>query len=570
MAIRVRRGNKIDFDPNKLLSGEPSAPLDSKELFIAFGPGDVKKIATYEDMVTNIENATTEIIADFTSGANASANVIDGVLDGINHLIDDVSSKYYKMGSANGELYLEEIAPDPTPPVSETILDDVGGLRGRIDGIDLQLDIVENKSAIDVYSYGDETTIDWKNAIALAATAAANNGVNAIKFRKGIFRTSEDLPEDVHVFGAGMGETYIDFDITSGNAIRLKRYNVRPIKIYDLTLRNLNPTNDVGGIYVSNDDIYWGTGADVRNVELINFKTFAIKLRGAYNAIFDHVTTYNDPINGLYINTILDIGGIDTSSFSNQIMFNQCVFHRGHIAYKNNRGSGITFNICTFEDLDLLGNIESIDVSPWTFFIGCHLEKVRKVFVNAKMDEVTLLPILPLTNHASMGFIKMQDCLPIAFVPEYAFDSTVEPINYKYFTYDKGLSFDVSGTFTPECSATLVSGTFSYTFRVGNYRRLGDRIDFDIKIVVGTMTGAEGRLQITGLPFVSNGEYFVSVTSSGLTWNGTMPIGIVQHDTNTVNIYGSSSNEIFNSADASTFGAGDIIYVYGNYKTYSN
>lgn len=68
MAIQSRRGNYADFDPAKMVAGEwavvrngdPSAE-DGKAVYMAFGPDDVKRMATYNDMQENIENATEEI-----------------------------------------------------------------------------------------------------------------------------------------------------------------------------------------------------------------------------------------------------------------------------------------------------------------------------------------------------------------------------------------------------------------------------------------------------------------------------------------------------------------------------
>jgi hypothetical protein len=175
MAIRVRRGLKADFDPNKLLPGEPSSPLDSKELFIAFAPGDVKKIATYEDMVSNIEEANTEIIADLTSGANAVANVVEGILDGYNTMVDDTTGTPYTVKVDNGAIYLEEADPDPTPPVSETILDDIADLQtGKFDKANIvQTDTVNDVSKVAssavVYAHGVEIdTIN--NSLAVVGT----------------------------------------------------------------------------------------------------------------------------------------------------------------------------------------------------------------------------------------------------------------------------------------------------------------------------------------------------------------------------------------------------------------
>ena len=118
MAIQVRRGLKKDFDPYKLLEGEPAAPTDTKELFVAFAPGDVKKIATYEDMVDNIRDANQEIIEELTAGANAAANICERVLDGNNTFVDPNTGKYYVLKIVDGKPEFEEVPPNPNPPKS--------------------------------------------------------------------------------------------------------------------------------------------------------------------------------------------------------------------------------------------------------------------------------------------------------------------------------------------------------------------------------------------------------------------------------------------------------------------
>lgn len=73
MAIQNRRGQYADFDPSKavagelltVLNGDPKAK-DGKAVYMAFASGDVKRLATYEDMLDNIENASEEIAEQIT------------------------------------------------------------------------------------------------------------------------------------------------------------------------------------------------------------------------------------------------------------------------------------------------------------------------------------------------------------------------------------------------------------------------------------------------------------------------------------------------------------------------
>lgn len=84
MAIRVRRGLKQDFDPNKLLSGELATPLDTRELYAAFAPGDVQKIATYENVQSMVTDATEEVVETLTVGVNAATESAQTATQGAN------------------------------------------------------------------------------------------------------------------------------------------------------------------------------------------------------------------------------------------------------------------------------------------------------------------------------------------------------------------------------------------------------------------------------------------------------------------------------------------------------
>lgn len=68
MAIVMRQGEYEDFIPSKMLPGEWAVVLaddpivpDGKSVFIAFAAGDVKRMATYEDMKDLIGEATDDI-----------------------------------------------------------------------------------------------------------------------------------------------------------------------------------------------------------------------------------------------------------------------------------------------------------------------------------------------------------------------------------------------------------------------------------------------------------------------------------------------------------------------------
>ena len=78
MAIVMRQGDYGDFVPAKMRPGEWAVVLaddpivpDGKSVFIAFAAGNVKRMATYEDMVDQFGDMTDDIIKQLTTNVNA-------------------------------------------------------------------------------------------------------------------------------------------------------------------------------------------------------------------------------------------------------------------------------------------------------------------------------------------------------------------------------------------------------------------------------------------------------------------------------------------------------------------
>ena len=84
MAIQNRRGIYQDFDPEKLLPGEWAVVVggdekstDGTSVYMCMGVGNVKRMATYEDMTSNLNQALAEVRAQMVNditAAIASAN----------------------------------------------------------------------------------------------------------------------------------------------------------------------------------------------------------------------------------------------------------------------------------------------------------------------------------------------------------------------------------------------------------------------------------------------------------------------------------------------------------------
>lgn len=89
MAIQMRRGAYVNFNPAKLMPGEwavvvsgDSGAKDGKAAYICFAAGDVKRVATYEDMVDNVHDAVDQnngaIIKEITDAADKASQQASG------------------------------------------------------------------------------------------------------------------------------------------------------------------------------------------------------------------------------------------------------------------------------------------------------------------------------------------------------------------------------------------------------------------------------------------------------------------------------------------------------------
>lgn len=78
MAIQVRRGNEVDFDPSRMLPGEWAVSLDSKYVRMCFSPGVCLRMATYEAFEADMEQIT-GILAEAKTVEEAIQKIYDNV-----------------------------------------------------------------------------------------------------------------------------------------------------------------------------------------------------------------------------------------------------------------------------------------------------------------------------------------------------------------------------------------------------------------------------------------------------------------------------------------------------------
>lgn len=89
MAIQVRRGQKADFDPTKMLPGEWAVSIDSDTnnqiVWMCFSAGIVKRMGTWEDFKRQISEATDDIREEYLAEFQA-------ILDQIEELAEQTSA----------------------------------------------------------------------------------------------------------------------------------------------------------------------------------------------------------------------------------------------------------------------------------------------------------------------------------------------------------------------------------------------------------------------------------------------------------------------------------------------
>lgn len=105
MAIRMRRGQKADFDPTKMLPGEWAVAIDSNTdnqiVWMCFAAGVVKRMGTYEDFKAMIREATKDIRDEYITEFNQILNRIDNLAattqantDMVVKISNDITNKY--------------------------------------------------------------------------------------------------------------------------------------------------------------------------------------------------------------------------------------------------------------------------------------------------------------------------------------------------------------------------------------------------------------------------------------------------------------------------------------------
>lgn len=170
MAIQNRRGSYQDFDPTKMVEGEfafvlsdDPAGSNGQSVYASFKNGSAKRMATYEDMQSNIDSATSEIQQTLTDGVDDAIADAQTAVSGMRTDIDNAI--------ANASSSVSDLEGDVASAISQAQTD--------ISTIQTDYQSLKSNNANQLYTMQNtvNTAIDDLQGTANTATAAANYAV---------------------------------------------------------------------------------------------------------------------------------------------------------------------------------------------------------------------------------------------------------------------------------------------------------------------------------------------------------------------------------------------------------
>ena len=189
MAIRNRRGLKKDLDPAKLLSGEFAFPTDTGEVYYCVAPGDVKRVATKEELqeiltsspdayqallqlINNLEDNPSELTNILNNIANLQDNVGDLSLlatetkTNLVSAINEIMIGKFNISDLVHTDTISDAKKAPSSVVTEALGREIDEINNNLNALS-GLNIVSN-IAVDVSSVGDITA--WYNGLTQGIT----------------------------------------------------------------------------------------------------------------------------------------------------------------------------------------------------------------------------------------------------------------------------------------------------------------------------------------------------------------------------------------------------------------
>ena len=113
MAIQMRRGQSVDFDPTKMLTGEWAVSIDNESqkqmVYMCFAPGVVKRMATLEDFQNELGKVATFGITDDGYAIVNLFNLSENLKNCIDVERDYILQRIQIKVNAMSDIYFEEL-----------------------------------------------------------------------------------------------------------------------------------------------------------------------------------------------------------------------------------------------------------------------------------------------------------------------------------------------------------------------------------------------------------------------------------------------------------------------------
>jgi hypothetical protein len=127
------------------------------------------------------------------------------------------------------------------------------------------------------------------------------------------------------------------------------------------------------------------------------------------------------------------------------------------------------------------------------------------------------------------------------------------------------------GTFTPTIiSAGGSNPTVTYGTQDGVYTKIGNRVCFNIYILIGTYSGGTGEIVVGNLPFTSSATYLqgISVGTSGvdIPAGRTSMTGYVPPSSTRISLLAWGDNVSWDNGATAWFAASDELMISGTYR----
>ena len=202
MAIQSRRGNYADFDPAKLLPGEwavvqggDTSAADGKAVYMAFSSGDVKRMATYEDIVENISEATEEVAQD----------VAEQIEENLQSMVQDAQTAAQTATTKANEASQSASSVSASAAQIATNASDISDLKEAMDDAEADIEnVLQTKAPVIINTATGQ----------IATFADGADGMN-VKSLKVNMEPIQDLHGYDHPWPAGGGKNKLEVTATS-------------------------------------------------------------------------------------------------------------------------------------------------------------------------------------------------------------------------------------------------------------------------------------------------------------------------------------------------------------------